>query len=85
MIDTPDLEQFVFCRVLETVNIDVSGSPNTIYDEMIMANDQQQSQTQDDEDELGGNMQEHQDGSYLIVMYKTIRDLVLEGKVELLM
>ena len=85
MIDTPDLEQFVFCRVLETVNIDVSGSPNTIYDEMIMANDQQQSQTQDDEDELGENVQEHQAGSYLIVMYKTIRDLVLEGKVELLM
>ena len=38
-----------------------------------------------DEDEFGDNIQEHAAGSYLIVMYKQIRDLVLDGKVELLM
>ncbi|KAL7531446.1 hypothetical protein ACHAXR_004046 [Thalassiosira sp. AJA248-18] len=76
MIDSPDLEQFVFCRVLETVQIDVTGAPNTLNDDM--ANDE-------DEDDFGDNVQEQQAGSYLIVMYRTVRDLVLEGKVELLM
>ena len=76
MIDSPALEQFVFCRVVENVQIDVSGETKILDREY----------EQDDEDEdYGDNIQEHAAGSYLIVMYKLIRDLVLEGKVELLM
>lgn len=77
MIDSPDLEKFVFCRVLETVQIDVASEPNTLNEDM--ADDD------DDEDDFGENVQEHQAGSYLIVMYKKVMELVLEGKVELLM
>lgn len=74
MIDSPDLEQFVFCHVIETVSIDVSGEPSALNEDLA-----------NDEDDYGDNIQEHAAGSYLIVMYKQIRDLVLEGKVELLM
>ena len=73
MIDSPDLEQFVFCRVVETVQIDVRGELSALNEDL------------DNEDEFGDNIQEHAAGSYLIVMYKQIRDLVLDGKVELLM
>jgi hypothetical protein len=70
MIDTPNLEEFVFCRVLEPIQIDISGDNN-------------------DEDEGGEELidtiQEHGTGACLIVMYKSIREYVLEGKVELLM
>lgn len=74
MIDSPDLEQFVFCRVVETVQIDVRGELSSLNEDL-----------DNDEDEFGDNIQEHAAGSYLIVMYKQIRDLVLDGKVELLM
>ena len=75
MIDTPNLEEFVFCRVLETVQIDVSGENNgTDIAELL---------GEEDED-YGDTIQEHHAGACLIVMYKTIRDLVLEGKIELL-
>ncbi|KAL7546770.1 hypothetical protein ACHAWF_010104 [Thalassiosira exigua] len=76
MIDSPDLEQFVFCRVLETVNIDVTSEPNVLNDDQ---------GDDENEDDFGDNLQEHQVGSCLVVMYKKIMDLVLEGKVELLM
>ncbi len=76
MIDSPNLEEFVFCRVLEPIQIDLSGDDaNDFYGEL---NGQ-------DRGDLVDTMQEHAAGSYLIVMYKTIRDLVLDGKVELLM
>ena len=74
MIDSPDLEQFVFCRVIETVSIDVSGETNALNEDLA-----------NDEDDYGDNVQDHAAGSYLIVMYKQVKDLVLEGKVELLM
>jgi hypothetical protein len=76
MIDTPDLEQFVFCRVVETVQIDVRGELGVLNEDLV--NDD------DDDDNYGENIQEHAAGSYLIVMYRQIRDLVLDGKVELL-
>jgi hypothetical protein len=76
MIDIPDLEQFVFCRVVETVQIDVRGELGVLNEDLV--NDD------DDDDNYGENIQEHAAGSYLIVMYKQIRDLVLDGKVELL-
>lgn len=74
MIDSPNLEQFVFCRVIETVQIDVSGELKTLNEDM-----------QNEEDDYGDNIQEHAAGSYLIIMYKQVRELVVEGKVELLM
>ena len=80
MIDSPDLEQFVFCRVLDDVEIDVSVERNILYEQSI-ANDER---TEEDDDEFG-EIQEHRAGSYLIVMYKTVRELVRDGKVELLM
>lgn len=76
MIDTPDLEQFVFCRVIETVQIDVRGELGVLNEDLV--------NNDDDDDNYGENIQEHAAGSYLIVMYKQIRDLVLNGKVELL-
>ena len=74
MIDSPDLEQFVFCRVVETVQIDVRGDLGALNEDLA-----------NDEDDFGDYIQEHAAGSCLIVMYKQVRDLVLEGKVELLM
>lgn len=71
MIDSPNLEEFVFCRVLERIQIDI-----------------REENLGEDEDG-GGDMidtiQEHEAGAVLIVMYKSIRELVLDGKVELLM
>ena len=68
MIDSPNLEEFVFCRVLEPIQIDVSEDNDN-----------------GDGEDLVDRIQEHGTGAYLIVMYKSIRELVLEGKVELLM
>eukprot|EP00581_Thalassiosira_minuscula_P017766 CAMPEP_0183722092 /NCGR_PEP_ID=MMETSP0737-20130205/14158_1 /TAXON_ID=385413 /ORGANISM="Thalassiosira miniscula, Strain CCMP1093" /LENGTH=370 /DNA_ID=CAMNT_0025952193 /DNA_START=107 /DNA_END=1220 /DNA_ORIENTATION=+ len=82
MIDTPDLERFVFCRVLETCQMDVSGKDGAIQ----VLNADLEEEEEEEEEEFGGeNVQEQQAGSYLICMYKTIRELVLDGKVELLM
>mmetsp|Transcript_31728 Transcript_31728/g.57444 ORF Transcript_31728/g.57444 Transcript_31728/m.57444 type:complete len:274 (-) Transcript_31728:80-901(-) len=67
MIDTPNLDQFVFCKVLETVEIDNHDA---------QGND-------DDDDEDG--IQEHKAGSCLIARYSAIRDLVLKGKIEMLL
>lgn len=78
MIDSPDLEQFVFCHVLKTVQIDVTGEPNPLKKESSV-------NEEDDESEYVENVQEHRAGSYLITMYKSVRELVFEGKVELVM
>jgi hypothetical protein len=75
MIDSPDLKQFVFCRVVETVQIDVRGKLGALNKDL--ANN-------DDDDNFRDNIQEHAAGLYLIVMYKQIQELVLEGKVKLL-
>jgi len=74
MIDSPDLESFVFCRVLEAVAIDVSGESHLNED-----------LDDDDEGDVGEEVQRHEAGACLIVMYKTIRQYVLEGKIELLL
>eukprot|EP00580_Thalassiosira_gravida_P016491 CAMPEP_0201657740 /NCGR_PEP_ID=MMETSP0494-20130426/880_1 /ASSEMBLY_ACC=CAM_ASM_000839 /TAXON_ID=420259 /ORGANISM="Thalassiosira gravida, Strain GMp14c1" /LENGTH=343 /DNA_ID=CAMNT_0048134633 /DNA_START=15 /DNA_END=1046 /DNA_ORIENTATION=+ len=83
MIDSPNLEQFVFCRVLETVDIDVRGEPHALNDSDVANGDDNGGG--EDDDDFGDMKQEHRAGSYLIVMYKTVRELVLDGKVELLM
>lgn len=55
MIDSPNLQQFVFCKILEKVEIDMDG------------------------------IQEHEAGACLIARYDAIRELVLEGKIEMLL
>lgn len=70
MIDSPNLDDFVFCRALETVQIDASDGGED---------------GEENEEEDGGDLvQEFQAGASLIAMYGTVRDLVLEGKIELL-
>lgn len=73
MIDSPDLEQFVFCRINEMVQIDVRSDLGALNEDLA-----------NEEEEYNESIQEHAPGSYLIVMYKQVRDLVLDGKVELL-
>eukprot|EP00978_Attheya_sp_CCMP212_P019568 scaffold55021_cov48-Attheya_sp.AAC.1 len=68
MIDGPDLDEFVFCRVLETVEIDPHlGETNNSEDE-----------------NMEDSIQEHPAGSCLIARYRTIQDFVFDGKIELL-
>jgi len=76
MIDSPDLEQFVFCHVLETVQIDVMGEPNPLRNGIV-------DNEAEDESEYDESVQEHRAGSHLIVMYESVRELVFEGKVQL--
>lgn len=67
MIDRPNMDRFVFCKALETVEIN-NHDP--------LSGEEQQSEF---------NIQEHQTGECLIVRYNAIRELVLEGKVEILL
>lgn len=67
MIDTPNLDEFVFCKVLETVEID---------------NHDQKGNDDDEEDE---GIQEHKAGSCLIARYSAIQELILKGKIEMLL
>ncbi len=83
MIDAPDLEQFVFCRVLETVQIDVRSQTNGNGKLGVLGEEDEEEERYEDED-LDG-IQEHEPGSCLIVMYKVVRDLILEGKIELML
>lgn len=75
MIDSPDLEAFVFCRVLEGVEIDASGESSVLNEDL----------DNDDEEDAANGIQRHEEGACLIAMYKTIRQHVLDGKIELLM
>mmetsp|Transcript_7941 Transcript_7941/g.11416 ORF Transcript_7941/g.11416 Transcript_7941/m.11416 type:complete len:353 (-) Transcript_7941:87-1145(-) len=74
MIDSPDLDEFVFCKVLETVEIDNRDS-------------QAATQTnENNDDDLGeDSIQEHSQGACLIARYSAIQELVHQGKIELLM
>lgn len=75
MIDSPDLEAFVFCRVLEGVEIDASGESSVLNEDL----------DNDDDEDAANGIQRHEEGACLIAMYKTIRQHVLDGKIELLM
>mmetsp|Transcript_12094 Transcript_12094/g.26879 ORF Transcript_12094/g.26879 Transcript_12094/m.26879 type:complete len:346 (+) Transcript_12094:82-1119(+) len=77
MIDTPDLDAYVFCKVLETVEIDSSVGDKKKSGSGIDDDD-------DDDDDMGGSIQEHAAGSFLIARYAAIRGQVLEGKLALL-
>lgn len=66
MIDTPNMDEFVFCKVNETVEIDNHDPLG------------------DDDDEEEG-IQQHKAGSCLIARYSAIQELVLAGKIEMLL
>lgn len=66
MIDTPNMDEFVFCKVLETVEIDNTDHKGN------------------EEDEEEG-IQEHKAGSCLIARYSVIQELILQGKIEMLL
>mmetsp|Transcript_21058 Transcript_21058/g.32137 ORF Transcript_21058/g.32137 Transcript_21058/m.32137 type:complete len:240 (-) Transcript_21058:36-755(-) len=63
MIDSPDLDEYVFCRILETVEIETDDRDD------------------DDEYERAGV---HKSGSSLIVRYRTVKNLIEQGKVVLM-
>lgn len=67
MIDTPDLDEYVFCHVLENIIIDPTDGKGGI----------------DDDDDEGP--QDYEAGSSLIAKYRLVRNLVLEGKVSLML
>ena len=66
MIDSPNLEQFVFCRVLEPISID-------------LRNDGTNNNEDDDDDDLIDTIQEHGEGACLIVMYRSSHNNPLHG------
>ena len=82
MIDSPDLDAYVFCKVLETVEID-SSTGDKKKKARSSARDDDDSDD-DDDDEMGNSIQEHTAGSFLIARYATIQKHVLEGRIVLL-
>jgi len=82
MIDSPDLDAYVFCKVLETVEID-SSTGDKKKKKSTSARDEDDSD-EDDDDEMGSSIQEHTAGSFLIARYATIQKHVLEGRIVLL-
>jgi len=82
MIDSPDLDAYVFCKVLETVEID-SSTGDKKKKATSTARDDDDSD-EDDEDEMGSSIQEHTVGSFLIARYAAIQKHVLEGRIVLL-
>jgi len=80
MIERPNLDSYVFCRVL----VDEVTLNNQIGLEDIGLGG---NGGEDDEGGAGGLTQEEtfRSGSQLFVRYAVIRELILEGKVELLM
>lgn len=72
MIDRPNLDTYVFCNVLEEGGVIVNNNVGLDLSEEV--------------EEDGGGRQQHFDkGSHIFVRYQVVRDLVSEGKVELLM
>lgn len=65
MIESPNLDEFVFCRVLETVEINNHDPLG-----------------REEQDEF--DTREYKADTSLIVRYGAIRELVLDGKIELL-
>ena len=77
MIDKPNLEQYVFCKVVNDVVIDERNKDDR----------QNQNQLDDIDDAIGDDndeQNEHVAGSSLIGRYSTVRDHIMEGKIILL-
>ena len=68
MIDSPGLDEYVFCQVME--NVIIGSEPS--------------GENEDELDGIGGP-QEHEAGASLIARYDLVKDLVLEGKIQLLL
>lgn len=80
MIERPDINCYVFCRVNEDVIIKQSNVDQKKNDGKV---------NNDDNDDVIPGMSpdfahEHKAGSTLIVRYQTIRELVRDGKVTML-
>ena len=60
MIDTPDLEQYVFVKIRETCEFDLGVEEEP-------------------------NIQQHDAGTTLITRYNVIRELFIQGKVDLIL
>jgi hypothetical protein len=72
MIDRPNLDTYVFCNVLDEAGVIVNNYLGLNLSE----------EAQED----GGARQQHfAKDSHIFVRYRAVRDLVTEGKVELLM
>merc|ERR1712032_585780 len=72
MIDSPDLDEFVFCKILESVEIDNRDKKAEVP-------------LNDDNVDDDGDVQEFEAGKMIIARYSAIEDFVLQGKVELVM
>jgi hypothetical protein len=72
MIDRPNLDTYVFCNVLD--------------DDGVVVNNYLGLNLSEEAQEEGGGRQQHfAKDSHIFVRYRVIRDLITEGKVELLM
>ncbi len=76
MIERPNLDNYVFCEV--------------VHEEGVVINNHRGIEVEEDNDEelngMGVEPERHYDaGSFLFARYAVIRDLVFEGKIELLM
>lgn len=70
MVDSPNLEEYIFCKIIENCLITEEPPP---------------SNDDDEEEDQEGMPQEYSTGSCLVVKYKLVRDLIMEGKVSLLL
>ena len=73
MIVRPNLNSFVFCRVLDEEGVSLDNN---------MGLDVELDSTQDSESEM---YQHFQEGSQIFARYAVVRDLILKGQVELMM
>jgi len=72
MIERPDLNNYICCRILENVEVDNHTG-----------HDLRTGHTDEDMN-LGGNIQELKAGTVYFVRYAVVKDFVEEGKIELL-
>ena len=72
MIDQPNLDTFVFCKVVDKEGIVVDNWEGLTI-----------SAEEEDEDDL--RRQDFSTGAHIFVRYRVVRELVQEGKVDLLM
>lgn len=72
MIDRPNLDHFVFCKVVDEEGVVLDNHNGLQID---MSED-----TEEDEPE-----RHYDSGKFLFVRYGVVRDLISEGKVDLLM
>ena len=75
MIDRPNMNTFCFCRVLDDEGVSLD---NTVGLEL----EQQEGDITQDSDQMEDY---YKQGSQIFARYAVVKDLILEGKVELMM